>query len=72
MSQLSPKEVVTEIKRIAEVRIHVERAIARMKSFHILDQWRASAEYEGHSRTAGFLCMCISNRFPATPSKGQG
>lgn len=35
-SQLSPEEVMKG-KGIAEVRIHVERAIGRIKTFHILD-----------------------------------
>ena len=34
--QLNPEENV-EVARIATVRIHVERAISRIKNYHILD-----------------------------------
>ena len=35
-SQISPEEVM-QSKRVSEVRIHVERAIGRVRTFHILD-----------------------------------
>ena len=59
-SQLSESELV-ETRRIASVRIHVERAMERIKNFHILDQIIPSSM----SNIAFFVCAVLSNFRPS-------
>ena len=57
-SQLSTEDLV-ETRRIASVRVHVERAIERLKNFHILDyidsQWYFMAD------ALVFVCAMLRN-----------
>ena len=54
--QLSAREVFSS-EKISNVRIHIERAIQRIKTFHILDL------NEGGSGTS-LHCLCLSSEFP--------
>ena len=59
-SSLLPAEVV-ETQEIASVRIHVERAIRRVKGFHILDGVIDATMYASITRFGQFaVCLLTS------------
>ena len=61
-SQLSESELV-ETRRIASVRIHVERAMERIKNFHIFDRTIPSSMSNIVNQTF-FVCAVLSNFHP--------
>ena len=61
-SQLSESELV-EARRIASVRIHVERAMEQIKNFHIFDQIIPSS-MSNIVNQAFFVCAVLSNFHP--------
>ena len=58
-SQLSESELV-ETRRIASVRIHVERAMERIKNFHIFDRIIPSS-MSNIVNLIFFVCAVLSN-----------
>ena len=56
--QFTPKQVL-ETTRIARARIHVERAIQRIKVFRILNFIPAS--YRGKATKIFQICACLAN-----------
>ena len=61
-SQLSESELV-ETRRIASIRIHVERAMERIKNFHIFDRTLPSSMSSITNQTF-FVCAVLSNFHP--------
>ena len=61
-TQLSGKEMV-ETRRIASLWIHVERAMERIKNFHIFDQALPST-FETAAKQVIFICAALSNFHP--------
>ena len=61
-AQLSSKEMV-ETRRIASLRIHVERAMERIKNFHIFDRALPST-FETAAEQVIFICATLSNFHP--------
>ena len=61
-SQLDYKEMV-ETRRIASVRIHVERAMERIKNYHIFDKV-LSASLTDLANQIFFVCAVLSNFWP--------
>lgn len=61
-SQLSESELV-ETRRIASIRIHVERAMERIKNFHIFDRTLPSSMSNIANQTF-FVCAVLSNFHP--------
>jgi hypothetical protein len=60
--QLSPAEVETS-RKIAHVRIHIERAMERLKNFRILSQ-RMSLNMVPHCDSIMTICGAITNMHP--------
>ena len=60
-AQLSAGELV-DTRRIAYLRVHVERAIERVKIFHILDP--ITSLWYGMASTLVFVCANLSNFQP--------
>ena len=61
-SQLTEKELV-ETRRIASIRIHVERAMERIKNFHIFDRTLPSS-MSPIANQIFFICAILSNFNP--------
>ena len=61
-SQLSTSEII-ETRRIASVRIHVERAMERIKNYHIFDRVLHSSLSDIASQMF-FVCAVLSNFWP--------
>jgi len=61
-TQLSEKEMV-ETRRIASVRIHVERAMERIKNYHIFDKHIPSSSTDLANQIF-FVCSVLSNFWP--------
>ena len=61
-SQLSPKELV-ETRRIASLRIHVERSIEQIKNFHIFDKPFPSSLCDTANQIF-FVCTILTNFNP--------
>ena len=61
-SQLTEKELV-ETRRIASIRIHVERAMERIKKFHIFDRTLPSS-MSPIANQIFFICAILSNFNP--------
>ena len=61
-SQLTESELV-ETRRIASIRIHVERAMERIKNFHIFDRTLPSSMSSIANQTF-FVCAVLSNFHP--------
>ena len=60
---LKGKSQLSETRRIASVRIHVKRAMERIKSFHIFDQAIPSS-MSNIVNQAFFVCAVLSNFHP--------
>jgi len=61
-SQLSEKEMI-ETRRIASVRIHVERAMERIKNYHIFDK-DIPSHLTDLADQIFFACSVLSNFWP--------
>ena len=61
-TQLSGKEMV-ETRRIASLWIHVERAMERIKNFHVFDRALPST-FETAAEQVIFICAALSNFHP--------
>ena len=61
-NQLSENELVST-RRIASLRIHVERAMERIKSFHIFDRTIPSSLTDIEDRIF-FVCCVLTNFLP--------
>ena len=61
-TQLSEKELITT-RRIASLRIHVERAMERIKNFHIFDRPLPSSLTDIADRIF-FVCCVLGNFHP--------
>lgn len=62
-TQLSEKELI-ETRRIASLRIHVERAMERIKYFHIFDRTLPSSLTDIADRIF-YICSILSNFQPS-------
>ena len=60
--QLSPKELV-ETRRIASLRIHVERAMEQIKNYHIFDKFFPSSFCDSGNQIF-FVCTVLTNFNP--------
>ena len=60
--QLEPSELV-QTRRIASLRIHVERAMERIKNYHIFDRILPSS-LSDITEEIFFVCAVMSNFFP--------
>ena len=61
--QLNEEELV-ETRRIATLRIHVERAMEHLKNFHIFDRPLTSSFRD--TANQGFVCLCCTYKLLAT------
>ena len=61
-SQLDDKEMV-ETRRIASVCIHVERAMERVKNYHIFDRVLSISQADLANQIF-FICSVLSNFWP--------
>ena len=60
--QLDEHEMI-ETRRIASLRIHVERAMERIKNYHIFD-WVLPVTLTDVSEQIFFVCAALSNFLP--------
>ena len=61
--QLNEKELI-ETRRIATLRIHVERAMEQLKNFHIFDR-PLSSSYRDTANQIFFICAILTNFSPS-------
>ena len=61
-AQLSNSELI-ETRRIASLRIHVERAMERLKNFHIFDKV-LPASFRDTANQVFFVCAVLTNFYP--------
>jgi len=61
-SQMQPKDVAVT-KKIAQLRVHVERAIGRVKEFHILQKVLPSSIWDSINEVI-FVCCMLCNFSP--------
>lgn len=60
--QLSDCELV-ETRRIASLRIHVERAMEQLKNFHIFDR-ALSSSFRDTANQVFYVCAVLTNFYP--------
>lgn len=58
------EDELVEIRRIAKFRIHVERAIERIKNYHILDYVPVTLCSSGAIDQIFFVCAMLTNFLP--------
>ena len=66
------KEEVFETQRIARVSIHVERAIRRVKGWHIFDQEIPLTLYSSIKQMWSICCMLVNFQHPTLIFKLSG
>ena len=62
-NQLTEKELI-ETRRIASLRIHIERAMEQLKNFHIFDRPLPSS-FRDIANQVFFLCAILTNFYPS-------
>ena len=61
-SQMAAKDVILT-KKIAQLRIHVERAIGKVKEFHILQVVLPAAMWDSINQIV-YVCCMLTNFYP--------